>query len=462
MTKGSIPRHLVVFSLPMLAGNVIQTAYSIINAAWVGKGLGKADFAAVTVSFPIVMVLIAVAIGLTLGTSIIVAQFAGAKEWDRLKKAVQTSIVLVACVSTLCLIVGEFTAAWIMRVMQTPHDVYALAVNYLRIFLIAIPLNFAIFLASSMMRGIGDSKTPLYFQIFSLIGTAILDPILMFGWLGMPRFGLNGTAYATIIMQLLCVIAVFTYLDRQDHVIAPDWRHLGIDWPTLKLICRIGLPAIVQHSLISIGMLFVIGIVNEFGESAIAAFGAAQRIDQIAFLPALTFGGAVSTIVGQNIGAGRLYRVKEIFRWGSILSGGITLSMAIFAVTTPYILMKMFLNDSSAMLMGVHYLRIMGAAYICFAIMFVGNGVLNGAGYTFITTIISLVSLWAARVPLAVYLSHRMHAVEGVFIAMAVSSGVSMIISLICYLSGIWKRPIIHHAPQPDAEMEEGVTSYEL
>lgn len=463
MTVGSIPRHLIAFSMPMLAVNVIQTSYSIINAVWVGKGLGKADLAAVTVSFPIVFVLIAIAIGVTIGSSILVSQFAGAREWERLRQVVQTSTVLLLGLSVFILVAGQLTMPWIIGKMNTPASVYPLAVSYMRIFLFTMPFSFGTFLLASLLRGIGDSKTPLYFQGGSLLLNAGLDPVLMFGWLGAPKMGLSGTAVASVVVQFLGLIATFVYLHKRESIVAPDWRRLKADMPMLLMITKIGLPSAFQQALVSIGMLFVLGIVNRFGENATATFGAAMRIDQIAFLPAMTVGASVSTLVGQNIGANRLHRVTEIFRWGVMLAGGITLLASIIAVTAPMLLLRMFLNDATVIRMGVNYLHIVGACYLFFAIMFVANGVLNGAGHTLITTIISIIALWAARVPLAVYLSNRLNRVEGVWYAMAISFGVSMVISLAIYSSGYWKRPVVHHGMpascgQDDDSTEDAVS----
>ncbi|MCE5197923.1 MAG: MATE family efflux transporter [Armatimonadota bacterium] len=445
MTRGSIPRHLIIFSIPMLAGNIIQTAYSIVNAVWVGKGLGKADLAAVTVGFPIIFMLLAIAIGITQGTSILVSQFAGARNWERLKNVVQTSTVLLLGLSSVLFILGEFTTPWIMHKMQTPPDVYVLAVDYMRIFLCMIPFSYGTFLVVSMLRGIGDSKTPLYFQTGALLLTAIFDPILMFGWLGFPKMGLNGTAVASVVMQGIGLVALFIYLYKRDHIVAPDWLHLRVDWPMFWLITKIGLPSVVQQSLVSIGMLVVIGFVNAFGENAIAAFGAGMRIDQVAFLPAMTFNAAVATVVGQNIGAKKIERVKDVFGWAVLLCVGITLFVSAISFFTPRFLLHMFVDDSNVMNIGVNYLRIAAITYIFFSVLFVANGVINGAGHTLISTLISLISLWVARVPLAAYLSHRMHRVEGIWYAILISSAIAMIAGLICYFSGIWKRPVVKH-----------------
>lgn len=459
MTSGSIPRHLIHFSLPMLAGNIVQVAYSIINAIWVGKGLGKVDLAAVTVSMPIVFLLMAIAIGLTMGTSILVSQFAGARNWQRLRSVVQTSTVLLTSFSIILLVIGELITPWLMQQMQTPPNVYGLAVKYMQIFLISIPFVYATFLVVSMLRGVGDSKTPLYFQIGGLILTAIFDPILMFGWLGFPRFGLNGTAIASVTMQGLGMVAMFIYLYRRDHIVAPDWLHLCVDWQTMWLVIKIGLPSVVQQSLVSLGMLVVIGLVNSFGENATAAFGAAMRIDQMAFLPAMTFNAAVATVVGQNIGAGQISRVKSVFRWAVVICCGITMFGSIFSLTAPQLMLKMFLNEPSVMAIGVTYLHVAAINYLLVSVLFVSNGVINGAGHTMITTVITLVAFWLARVPLAVFLTHRLHRVEGIWYAIAISTFVSVIASLFVYFSGWWKKPVVRRdllsvTPQPAVETE--------
>ncbi|MHB9035672.1 MAG: MATE family efflux transporter [Armatimonadota bacterium] len=445
MTSGSIPRHLVHFALPMLAGNIVHTAYSIVNAIWVGKGLGKADLAAITVGFPIVYLMIAIALGLTTGTGILVSQFAGARNWERLRSVVQTSTVLLVGFSLVLFALGELTMPWILRQMHTPQDVYVLAVGYMRIFMVSIPFIYCTFLIVSMLRGVGDSKTPLYFQAGSLVLTAIFDPILMFGWLGFPRMGLNGTAVASVAMQGVGLLAMFIYLYKREHIVAPDWLHLRIDWSTLWLIIKIGLPSVMQQSLVSMGMVVVIGLVNAYGENATAAFGAAMRIDGLAFLPAMTFNAAVATVVGQNIGAGQLHRVKEVFLWALMMCCGFTLCASLLAVAAPEALLRMFLSESSVMEIGVTYLRIAAINYMLFTVLLIANGVIDGSGHTVISTAITMVSLWLVRVPLAVYFSHRLHRVEGIWYAVAISAAIAMSASLTVYLSGWWKRPVVRH-----------------
>jgi putative MATE family efflux protein len=438
-----------MFSLPMLAGSALQTAYSFINTIWVGQFLGKTAVAAVTVSFPVVFVLIALGAGLTMATTILISQYFGARNLAEMRKVVQNSTILIGVLSLVLFGLGEAFAPHIMRAMDTPPEVLDMATSYMRVYLISLPFGFGFFLVRAMLLGIGDSRTPLYYLTAGLVVNAVLDPLLMFGWIGLPRLGLNGTAWASVIAQVGSLLALLIHLQRRKNLVSPDWARLRVDWKTTWTTITIGVPSAVQQCLVSIGMVFVIGIVNGFGEDATAAFGAASRVDLLAFMPAMSFGMAVSTLAGQNIGAAQYGRVKDVFKWGVLLSGGITLLASALAVTIPGFLLHIFITDHTVIRLGTSYLHIVGACYVFFAVMFVSNGIINGSGHTFVTTIISLVSLWVVRVPLALALSHRLGSVKGIWYAMAASFFVAMTTSLTYYLTGRWKRPVIKRRPIP-------------
>jgi putative MATE family efflux protein len=443
LTTGSIPWHVVAFSMPMLAGNLLQTAYSLINAFWVGKFLGTTALAAITVSLPAVFVLIAVAAGITLATNILIAQYFGAREWPGIKRVVQTSVVLVGGLSFVFLALGLLLAARLLKAINAPPEVLPAATAYMRIFLWTLPFGFGIFLIGSMLRGIGDSQTPVYFQTVSVGLNTVLDPLLMFGWLGFPRLGLNGTAYASIISQAAAVAALMIYVQRKRQLVTPEWRRLRIDAPTAWLLVKIGFPAMIQQSVVSVSMLVIVSFVSRFGENADAAFGAALRIDQVAFLPALTIGMAVSTLAGQNIGAQRFGRVREVFWWGLLLSGAISLVISAVAISIPEVLLRAFVNGREVIAIGAGYLRIVGITYVIYAVLFASNGVINGAGHTQWTTAISIIGLWGVRLPLAYVLPKHMHTVKGIWYAMLLGVGASMVLSLVYYFSGRWRRPVI-------------------
>lgn len=450
LTTGSIPRHLIVFSLPMLAGTFLQTAYTFVNRIWVGQYLGKSALTAITVSVPVVFVLAALASGMTMATSILISQHYGAGDRAALRRVVSNSTILFTVLSLVLLVVGEALAPAILRAMNTPPAALDLAVGYLRIYLLSVPLGFGAFAVRSMLQGIGDSRSPLYFLGASVLLTAGLDPVLMFGWLGMPRLGLNGTAWASGIAQLLAVWAMVAWLRRGKNVVAPRWGWRSFHWPTAWTTLRIGLPSSVQQSMVSLGVAFVISRVNHYGENAVSAFGAASSgVDQLAFMPAITFSLAVATLTGQNIGAGRLDRVRSVFRWGCLLSCGVTALVSLLVAGMPRLMMRVFTPEPALVDIGADYLRIVAPCYIFFGVMFASNGVINGAGHTLVTTIVSLVSQWAVRVPMAYLLSAWMGDVRGVWYAVAMSFAASMFVSLGYYLSGRWRRPVVRRYPAP-------------
>lgn len=454
LTTGGVTGHLIRFVIPMLMGSLFHTAYSIINAAWVGKGLGSESMAALTVSFPILFLLMAVAGGLTLASNILVSQAYGAKDFVRLHQVVQNSLVLVGMVGIGCVLCGHFAAGLIVQAMRTPVEVAPLATSYLQIFLWTTPFMFGVFLLASVMRGVGDSKTPLYFQAASLLVTAILDPILMFGWFGCPRMGLNGTAAATVFAQGCAFLSLAYFLHRQKHIVSPQWTQLRLSLAMTLLTLKIGVPSMLQQAMVSLGTLVIVSLVNSFGTHSAAAFGIAMRIDQLAFMPAMTIGMAVSTLSGQNIGAKRYDRVHATFHSGVAASLGITSVATLLALTVPAWLTGLFTHDADVIATGATYLRTLAVGYLMFAIMFASNGVVNGSGHTGATTLLTFVTFWVVRVPLATGLSAHFHRVEAIWYAIVISLAAGATLSLGYYFSGRWKVPIERPVAAPALSTE--------
>ncbi|MEW6751174.1 MAG: MATE family efflux transporter [Candidatus Latescibacterota bacterium] len=447
LTSGSIPRHIVLFSLPMLAGSLLHMSYSIVNAVWVGRFLGKSSLAAVTVAFPILFLVMAISNGFSMGASILVSQHTGARDWPAVRRVVQSGTLLICCLCLVLLTAGQVVIGPLLDLVDTPPEVMPLALPYMRLVLLALPAMFLITLFAGLLRGVGDSTTPLWFQMGGLLLTAVLDPLLMFGWLGMPRLGLMGTAVASLLTQGLALVTLVAYLQARKHAVAPDLPGLRLDRTTVGQIARIGLPSVLQQGMVSLGILFVVGLVNQFGADATAALGAAGRVDQIASLPAMTFGMAISTLAGQNIGAGDYERVRRVFWWGVLISGGTTLLLSAVIVAFPEPLLALFVNsrtDPQVTTMGRSYLQTVVGCFAFFAVMFVSNGIINGAGHTLVTTFFTFIAMWLVRIPLAWWLSQRvMHRVEGVWIAMGTGFFVAMVVSVGYFLSGRWKKPVV-------------------
>ncbi len=462
LTEGSIPRHLLSMAIPMFIANFLNSGYSIVNTIWLGHTVGKEAVGAVAVSFPIVFILIALASGATMATSILVSNYYGARNDGMVRQTVNTSLTLALGLGVLLTIVGMLGADSILRLMETPESIFAMASSYLRISLGSFVFMFFSFVIVAILRGLGDTKTPLVFVGIGVLVNAILDPLLIVGVGPFPKMGLQGAAWASVVSAFVSLFVGVAYLNRKAHLVAISYRSFAWDWPTVKMIFRIGFPSMIQQSLVSLGVATLTALVNEHGPAATAAFGAAGRIDSVAFMPAMSMGLAVSALTGQNMGAGKIERVYEIFKWALLMITGVTLFLSLVMAGFPGLVMNMFVNDPEVIDLGVHYLRIVASCYIFFAVMFVSNGVINGAGHTLVTMLISLSGLWVVRLPLAAWLSHTSLGITGIWIAMVVSFFVSAAISLVYFRTGRWKKRVIRsHFPAGAARPSSPVPAVE-
>ncbi len=244
---------------------------------------------------------------------------------------------------------------------------------------------------------------------------AVLDFFFIGGFGPFPHWGLNGAAYATLISQATALAVNISLPEPEEPCDSLPPRKLMLDRHLSLLLFKIGLPSIVQQSLVSIGSLFISTFVNSFGSAATNAFGAVGRVDMIVFMPALSMSMAASALTGQNLGARKTGRVKEIFRWGLLMTSSITILISLIVVFLSRLILMMFGlgDDPKVMDIGVSYLRIVGSCYLFFAVMFISNGVINGAGHTMITMIFSLLSQWLVRVPASWLLSKTSLGVQG-------------------------------------------------
>ncbi|MFH1160628.1 MAG: MATE family efflux transporter [bacterium] len=293
---------------------------------------------------------------------------------------------------------------------------------------------------SAILRGLGDSKTPLYFLIGSVMLNIVLDLVfvLVFGW------GIAGVAIATVISQAAAFIAQILYLNRYHTFLRFSFRELRFDRAIFNQGIRIGLPTGFQQGFVAAGMLALYWIVNQFGVTANAAYSAAGRIDSFAAMPAMSFSAALSAFVGQNLGANRLDRVKKGLTSTLLMTGGISLIISLITVFFGRYLMMMFTNDPEVIEIGKAYLIIIGAFYILFSSMFILHGMLRGAGDTFIPMIITLLSLWVVRVPVAFLLSKVPSiALYGVFWSIPIGWFAGVVLAGLYYLAGQWKRKAV-------------------
>ncbi len=443
LTEGDSGKLIFAFAIPMLIGNVFQQLYSIINSIIVGHFIGKTALAAVGASFPIIFMLISFVVGVTMGTTIVISQFFGAKDMTKVKRAIDTMYIFLFFASLGLMALGLLLSRPLLVMINLPDDVMPQALEYFNTYMLGMVFFFGFNGISSVLRGLGDSKTPLYFLIISTVVNIILDLI----FISVFKWGVRGAALATIIAQGGAFLSSVIYLNRTHDLIKFAWRKFIFDKQIFKSILNIGLPTGFQQTFVSVGMLAIMWIVNGFGTDVIAAYSVAGRIDNLASLPAMNFGAALSAFVGQNIGAGKMERVKLGLRATLKMSTILAVITSIFIIIFREPLMAMFTPDKNVIAIGAEYLTVVASFYVIFSTMFVIGGVMRGAGDTLIPMFITLLSLWLIRIPAALIMSKHF-GVDGIWWSVPIAWFIGMSLSYLYYLTGRWKtKSIVKKTP---------------
>jgi putative MATE family efflux protein len=444
LTQGSETKVIVAFALPMLIGNVFQQFYTMVDSIIVGNFVGTQALAAVGIAFPVIFLMISLTMGLTMGTMVLVAQYFGAKDFVKVRAAVDTGYIILFWAGLLMSIVGVLSTDAILRLLRVPADVFADASAYLRIIFSGLLGMFGYNAISAILRGLGDSKTPLYLLIAASVANVALDLlfVVVFKW------GAAGAAWATVIAQGLSFLGGMVYLNTRNEYVRFDLKTLRFEREIFKQSLRIGLPTGVQQTLVSLGMMALTRIVNGFGTTAIAAYAAASRLDSFASMPAMNLSQALSTFTGQNMGAGKTERVKR-GHWSAIVLGGaISLAVGGAVVFFGPALMALFTKDAAVIALGARYLLIVGATYLLFSTMFINNGVMRGAGDAFIPMINTLLALWLVRIPLALLFSGPLGmGTDGIWWSVPAGWLMGTVFSTWYYLGGRWKRKAVVKRP---------------
>lgn len=444
LTNGKEGKQILNFAFPMLLGNIFQQLYNVVDSVIVGNFLGKNALAAVGASSPIIFALIALIIGLSIGFTVIVSQYFGAGDNERVKRTIDTMNIFLFFSSILLSVAGIMFSEKILRLINIPDDIIPLSKTYLNIFLSGLIFFFGFNGVSAVLRGLGDSKTPLYFLILSTVLNIVLDLlfILVMGW------GIEGAAYATVISQGFSFIVSVFYLNNTHKLIRISFVNLKFDRYIFRKSLTIGLPSGLQITFVSLGMIALMGIVSTYGTDVIAAYSVAIKIDSFAHLPSMNFSAALSSFVGQNIGAGKSDRVKKGYEATLRMNAIITIIITALILIFPGWLMKAFTPDTDVISIGKEYLYIVGPFYILFTSMFINNGVMRGAGDTIAPMFITLFALWFIRIPLAWLLS-GLYSYQGIWWSVPIAWLVAVVLTYLYYKTGKWKTKSVVKQP-PD------------
>ncbi|MDD2202518.1 MAG: MATE family efflux transporter [Firmicutes bacterium] len=449
-TTGSIPRHLVAFATPMLIGNFLQATYSTVDSIWVGRFIGPQALAAVSVNGPVVFSLIAMVSGLTMATTTVVSQYWGARQYDRASEAIANSVTLLSLLGLALAAIG-YNLRWpLLRLIGAPHDIIDDAAAYLGVYTIGFLPMLVYNVTSSILRGLGDSVSPMKFLGYATVLNIVLDPLMIFGLGPIPAMGVVGTAWATVISQAFSAVLALRHVVKRSGLVSELRQLVRFDWELTSLTVKIGLPAGAQQTLVSLGQMVIMSTVNKFGSIVVAGSAAGGRIEQYAFMPAMSLGLAVTALTGQNLGAGRSDRVSQIVKWSVLISCSTSAVLTIIAQAIPGALISIFNNNPEVIAEGVMYLRWISLGFVPFSAMFALNGVLRGAGDTLPSFFMTLASLWLVRIPLVTVLSRTSLGVRGVWMGTVTGPFVSMVLGYVYYRSGRWKGRAV--VSRPDVE----------
>lgn len=439
MTVGKPMSNLVRFAVPLLIGNIAQQLYSTVDSIVVGKYVGDGALAAIGASGPLINLLLVLFMGVSVGAGIMVAQYFGARDKENLSDSIGTAITATIVSSVFITVVGLLITDGAMTLLKTPEDIFDMTCAYLKICFIGM-LGCAFYnILAGILRGLGDSVTPLIFLLVACGLNIVLDIWFVAGF----NMGVAGAAWATIISQAISAVLSLIRLLTMHDVVRLTLRGL---WPKKSLLMqliRLGLPSGITQAIFSLAMIVVQSLTNSFGSEIIAVNTVVMRVDGFAMMPNFTFGTAITTFAGQNIGAGKLDRVekgtKDCLKLGLSVSVVMVSAILIFGKY----LMVLFTDTPSVIETGVLALRILAVGYVAMAVTQILSGVMRGAGDTMTPMWISMITTVLIRVPIAYLLNWILGTYHCLFISLLTSWVLGAVITSIAYRMGKWKKKSI-------------------
>lgn len=432
-TQGPIARQLFYFSGPIILANLLQVSYQLIDSLWVGNLIGANALAAVSLSGTVLFTVLSFVIGLNNAALTILSQQKGRGSGEGLRSYLNAFVVLLAGMSIGLGIVGFIFAEPLLRLVGTPEEIMPMATIYLKINFIGMLFLFGYNFIGTALRSVGDSKSPLYFVAIAVVLNTVLDPVFIsvFGW------GVEGAAYATIVSQGAAFFIGFFYI-RSKRILPFTRPSVPAKREVLDIL-RLGIPAGLQMSVISAGVLAIMSVVASFGPAVVAGYGAAQRLDSLIMLPAQALGTAINSMAGQNIGAGQWDRVERVTRYGFFYNLAIMFIIAAILYIFAEPAVRLFLKEEDAVEFGTQYLRGVAFFYPFLGINFILNGTVRAAGAMFQVLILNILSFWVLRYPLT-YLFAEWYGQEGIPIGIGVSFVISSVFAFLYYRYGKWRE----------------------
>lgn len=442
-TEGKIFHSLLSLAVPIIAANILQTAYQLIDTFWLGR-LSANAVAAVSISFPLLFLVLSLGSGLTLAGTVMVSQYKGAGNQEQVDFNSSQTMSLIFFISLFLSFLAYFSAGPLMRLIGAGPEILDDASSYFRVSAIGFVFLFLFFSFQSLMRGIGNVMLPVYIVLFTVFLNLVLDPLFIYGYGPIPGYGVAGAAVASIVTQAISAAIGLFILFRGKSGIRIHFSEMMPHYSTLKKIVNLGIPSSIEQSTRALGMTVMVILVTGFGSSVVAAYGIGARILSFIVVPALGLAIATTSLVGQNVGAIKIKRAEKVADLSS--------RIAFFGLTGLGILMYLFAepltaffipNDPEVIEDASLFIKIMAPTFGFLGVQQVLNGVFNGAGFTKASMLISILNLWIIRFPVAFILSHRTDlSYEGIWWAFPISNMVAAAVAFIYFRQGYWKMRI--------------------
>ena len=435
-------REFLVFLGPLILSNVLQALSGTLNNIYLGQMIGVGALAAVSSFFPLLFFFISFVIGLGAGSSVLIGQAYGAGEPEKVKAIAGTTLTATIVVGLIVAILGSLRTDALLELVGTPADIFADAIAYAHVMLIALPLLFMLILLTSMMRGVSDTVTPLYtFGLTTAIGL-VLTPALIRGWGGLPQLGVTSAAWAGIV-SLIIGLAWLSYdLLRRNHPLAPDAvliRHLRIDWRILATVLRIGVPTGIQVVLLSFAEIAVLSFVNSFGSDATAAYGTVNQVVSYVQFPAISISITASIFGAQAIGAGRINELGAITRTGIMMNIFITGSLVLLTYAFSRPIIGFFIISEPVIDLASRLLHITLWSYVIFGAAAVISGMMRASGTVLVPTALSIFAVLCIEVPVAYFLSRTSLGIDGIWVAYPIAF-IAMLVMQTAYYQLVWRK----------------------
>ena len=437
----ALVKTFMVFLGPMLLSNILQSLAGTLNNVYVGQMLGVKALAAVSSFFPILFFFIAFTIGLGAGSSVLIGQAWGAGDTAKVKAIAGTTLSVGLVFGSLVAVFGGMFTGSLLAALGTPADILADATLYARVMMLACPGLFVYLLATAMLRGVGDTVSPLYTLLISTTLGLVITPALIRGWGGLPQLGTASGAVASLVSMLTATTWLAFRLRRIQSPLAPDaqfLQQLRIKLQILKSVLKIGVPTGVQMIVISLAEVALLSMVNSYGSGAIAAYGAVNQVVAYVQLPAISIAITASILGAQAIGAGRSAQLGAIARTGLLINLALTgVLVSLGYLFSPH-LMGFFITSEPVIDMAQTLLRIMLWSSVIFGMAAVLSGVMRASGTVLVPTAISILCIVLVEVPVAWFMSQRI-GINGIWVAYPVTF-VAMLCLQTAYYQLVWKK----------------------